>query len=544
MLIDIERFNSTVLKGLLSKKQKKELTERLSNETDDRKAFLKISSFIERNNMNKKMYILCFSKTFNETFVDEIDVLHFKQFCSAFNKVYESDYKENKALRKYARIALDNYKFFKKKYLTELVFNATKNCSNCPNGHQAARDIIDLCKYALKVTEYKEFHFVLAESIFNMCPCCYQPSNYKEVCIKHYEKALEFGLHYDKIYENLLEVYSCKIIRSKSDEYYEKCKKCLYRTLLKEQSSWNLSHMVEASIALNKVDDLCELIRKYKSILKSSMFYEILKFLIENNSEHSEEYLNNIKELKEHDRFYSDLSRVYNDLGMKKELKESINEILDNITKDTRSYDLMSPLEYIITNDLFDKEEMMNLLRIYSDFEDKAKKSKCMNKTMSLIIIQHMMELYPESTDKLNDMVIDIYNKKESIKNLLENRSEGSILHGDNIELLLKVKSFKMLVGVLKNHLDEEKMTELHDGISDYISGCGLIYTMDNTEKEDGEIDGKNKDLLTGYDSDYDDLEDDSYEDEEYLKSKEEGKKMAENIQKVLNEIKEIFNTC
>lgn len=156
-----------------------------------------------------------------------LTLLVFKVFCRQFTNLYKNKYDENKALRHYAKIAVDNFKYFDKKYLTDLVFNATEYCSNVPNGYQAPRDIIDLCKYAQRITGYDEFHFVLAESIFHMCPCCYQPKNYIEVCIKYYEKALDAKLHNIEIYRNLVELYSYKIQETKSDEYYDKCKICL-----------------------------------------------------------------------------------------------------------------------------------------------------------------------------------------------------------------------------------------------------------------------------------------------------------------------------
>lgn len=239
MAFNIETINSTILDGFLNETQQKTVSIWLSNKPpdDERMSFLVVANFIKKHNMNEKKYMLCLSKTFNSKFIDEYDATKFKHFHSNFTDLYKNNYNENKSLRHYARIAIDNFKYFDKKYLTDLVLEVTNYCSNLPNGYQAPRDIIDLCKYALKVTGYMEFHYVLAESIYHMCPCCYQPKNYKEVCIKHYEKALDAGICNIEIYQNLVEIYADTIDETKSNKYYEKCKDCLNKVLKSTHSS-------------------------------------------------------------------------------------------------------------------------------------------------------------------------------------------------------------------------------------------------------------------------------------------------------------------
>jgi len=79
MTFDVEVLNSTVLEDLLNEEQKELLSNWISEDPrdDDRMNFTMVANFIKKYNMDEKKYILCLSKTFNNTFVDEFDATCF-----------------------------------------------------------------------------------------------------------------------------------------------------------------------------------------------------------------------------------------------------------------------------------------------------------------------------------------------------------------------------------------------------------------------------------------------------------------------------------
>ena len=299
-----------------------------------------------------------------------------------------------------------------------------------------------------------------------------------------------------------------------------------------------------AAIVLGEIDDVCKFTDMNEEDFES-VFVNVLICLVYNKSNHVKRYLDKGKELFDDDKYFYKLFKIYSDQDCKMELKDSIIKFVDSINNETYERYMSDILINIVASDMFNKDNYINLLDVYSKYEGKFvsltshEEPKLVNNTMPLIIIQRMLELFPEMQDELSQKVINIYNKKESIDTLLANGSRGSILHSDDVRLLLKVKSFKMILNVLKTVLPRDATDELFEGMQKYIEECGLTWTLDlTTVGEDGH-DGKDKTTLTGYDSDYDDLIDKVYPEQE--QQEKEDKQMEKNIQNVLDEIKEIY---
>ncbi len=166
---------------------------------------------LNKNKLGKTIKSL--GKTFNKIFVDETDISNFKNFVE---KVYQIAYLLNeygiarKIFNEYQilDVCLDNIEKLGKEYTKTLFFDiinllfAERNLEM--QGH---RNIIDMCKYSYNKTGLVDFYYYMAHIIYNMCWCCYRPTNAHKTALKYYEICLTNGFVNGVIYADLIDIY-------------------------------------------------------------------------------------------------------------------------------------------------------------------------------------------------------------------------------------------------------------------------------------------------------------------------------------------------
>lgn len=166
------------------------------------------------------------SRTFNTIFIDVIDINNYKYFidiiCSIVELKSNISYKLGRKIfldYQIIDICLNNLNLLGKEYLYELYINViSKLFTNCPDGMQQHRDIIDMCKKGYNKTGYIECYYYLAYIINHMCWCCFRPTNAYQIAYKYYQICLDAEYETYLIYMDLIEICHSFIMSDNIDK--------------------------------------------------------------------------------------------------------------------------------------------------------------------------------------------------------------------------------------------------------------------------------------------------------------------------------------
>lgn len=313
---------------------------------------------LEFNNKNIKQrrefgrLINLLSKSFNQKFVDDIDIDNFNIFIDTIKNVITHNHSYRTARKvfknyKVADIVFNNYKKLGKEYVVRFFEDTVRYLfTNLPMGMQAHRDIIDICKSGYNKTSYIECYYFLGRIINNMCICCFKPSNASKTAIKYYKMCVDNSLKCVEMYCDLFEIYVNEIkFKSETstdinDSYFEGAKMCYEKyKLLKDDETMYLHAkknsrntyecdneiLLECAIILEKHDYINDYIKNNDIFeLYPHIFVDLLTYFYKHNIDM---FNDNIKKLKENNNIES-LRDVYEKLEMYDVAKDYMIQML------------------------------------------------------------------------------------------------------------------------------------------------------------------------------------------------------------------------